>query len=40
MEDKPLILIVGAGIAVLTLAAGLERCGITPTIVETANASL
>jgi 2-polyprenyl-6-methoxyphenol hydroxylase-like FAD-dependent oxidoreductase len=32
--DRPRILIGGAGIAGLTLAAGLERHGITPTIVE------
>lgn len=34
MAGKPRILIVGAGIAGLTLAAGLERQGITPGIVE------
>lgn len=38
--DKPRILIVGAGIAGLTLAVGLERHGITPTIVEIANVVL
>jgi 2-polyprenyl-6-methoxyphenol hydroxylase-like FAD-dependent oxidoreductase len=37
MVAKPRILIVGAGIAGLTLAAGLERRGITPTIVELAD---
>jgi 2-polyprenyl-6-methoxyphenol hydroxylase-like FAD-dependent oxidoreductase len=37
MRDKPRILIVGAGIAGLTLAAALERHGITPAIVEIAD---
>jgi salicylate hydroxylase len=40
MPDKPRILIVGAGITGLTLASGLERCGIIPTVVEKETASL
>jgi 2-polyprenyl-6-methoxyphenol hydroxylase-like FAD-dependent oxidoreductase len=40
MDHKPRILIVGAGIAGLTLAAGLERHGITPAIVEIADGLL
>jgi len=40
MPGKPRILIVGAGIAGLTLAASLERFGITPAVVEAGSASL
>jgi NADPH-dependent 2,4-dienoyl-CoA reductase/sulfur reductase-like enzyme len=40
VSGKTRILIVGAGIAGLALAAGLERGGITPAVVELQNASL
>jgi 2-polyprenyl-6-methoxyphenol hydroxylase-like FAD-dependent oxidoreductase len=40
LGDKPRILIVGAGIAGLTLAAGLARQGITPAIAEIADGLL
>jgi 2-polyprenyl-6-methoxyphenol hydroxylase-like FAD-dependent oxidoreductase len=40
MPAKPRILIVGAGIAGLTLAASLERFGITPVVAEIGNASM
>lgn len=40
MADRPRILIAGAGIASLTLAAGLERWGISPTVVEINEATL
>ena len=40
MADRLRIIIVGAGIAGLTLAAGLQRCGISPTVVEINEATL
>lgn len=40
VPDGPRILIVGAGIAGLALAASLERFGITPVVAEIADASL
>ena len=40
MRGTPRILIVGAGIAGLALAASLERFGITPAVVELGEASL
>ena len=40
MPDKPRILIVRAGIGGLTLAAGLSRYRLTPTVVEIADESL
>ena len=40
MPREPRILIVGAGIAGFTLAASLERFGITPVVVEIGNGSL
>jgi 2-polyprenyl-6-methoxyphenol hydroxylase-like FAD-dependent oxidoreductase len=40
LAGKPHILIVGAGIAGLALAASLERFGITPAVVEIEKASL
>jgi len=40
MPDRPRVLIVGAGIGGLTLAAGLEHFGIVPTVVEIEGSSL
>src|SRR6476659_4874169 len=40
MPDRPRVLIVGAGIGGLTLAAGLQRFGIVPTVAEIEGSSL
>jgi 2-polyprenyl-6-methoxyphenol hydroxylase-like FAD-dependent oxidoreductase len=40
VPDGPRILIVGAGIAGMALAASLERFGITPVVAEIGDASL
>ena len=40
MPDRPRVLIVGAGIGGLTLAAGLQHFGIVPTVAEIQGSSL
>ena len=40
MPDRPRVLIVGAGIGGLTLAAGLQHFGIVPTVAEIEGSSL
>ena len=40
MPDGPRVLIVGAGVGGLTLAAGLQKFGVVPTVVEIQASSL
>ena len=40
MPDRPRVLIVGAGVGGLTLAAGLQHFGIVPTVAEIEGSSL